>query len=168
MQKISDKLILKMINYFDGDDRRINHALKVYAFAKNIAELEGIIEEKKEIVEISSILHDIGIKVSEEKYNSSAGKYQELEGPQVARDLLDEFNIEKNIIDRVCFLIAHHHTYSNIDDIDLQILIEADFIVNIYEDSMKNDAIETVKSKYFKTKTAIEILNSMYLKKPEK
>ena len=165
MGKISDRVILKMIKYFDGDVRRINHALKVYAFSKNIGELEEINENKKEILEIAAILHDIGIKVSEEKYNSSAGKYQELEGPQVARDLLAEFNIEKDILDRVCFLISHHHTYSSIDDIDLQILIEADFIVNIFEDSMETSAVETVKSKYFRTNTGIEILNSMYLDK---
>lgn len=163
MNNVIDKIILKMIKYFDGDAKRINHALKVYSLSKSIGNLEDIGEAKQEILEMSAVLHDIGIKVSEEKYKSSAGKYQEIEGPKVAVDLLEEFNLENEVIDRICFLIAHHHTYSSIDDIDLQILIESDFIVNIFEDQIDTKTVKMVKEKYFRTKAGIEILESMYL-----
>lgn len=66
-----------MIEYFGEDVRRINHAIKVYGFAKTLGELEGLDNNGQFVLEVSAILHDIGIKVSEEKYNSSAGKYQE-------------------------------------------------------------------------------------------
>jgi hypothetical protein len=68
---------------------------------------------------------------SERKYSSSAAKYQEMEGPPIARDLLKEFNLGTEFIERICFLIGNHHTYNKIDDIDFQILVESDFIVNI-------------------------------------
>ena len=58
-----------MIQYFGHDVRRINHALKVYSFAKCIAQNEKISETKLLIVEISAILHDIGIKNAEIKYH---------------------------------------------------------------------------------------------------
>lgn len=163
MNNTIDKIILKMIKYFDGDVKRINHALKVYSFSKSIGNLEDIGEAKQKILEISAVLHDIGIKVSEEKYKSSAGKYQEIEGPKVAVDLLEEFNLENEDIDRICFLISHHHTYSSIDDIDLQILIESDFIVNIFEDQIDTKTVKMIKEKYFKTKAGSEILENMYL-----
>lgn len=153
-------LLAKMIAYFEGDVKRINHALKVYSFARNIAILEHLDVKKTEIVEAAAILHDIGIKVSEQKYNSSAGKYQELEGPAVASELLEGWSFE--FVQRVCYLIGHHHTYSAIDDMDFQILVEADFLVNIFEDNYNREQISTVKEKYFKTKTGIGYINSMY------
>ena len=69
------------------------------------------------------------------------------------------------IINRVCFLIGHHHSYSQIDGIDYQILVEADFLVNIYEDNMNESQIKSIRNKIFKTKSGISIIDSMYLSK---
>lgn len=157
------EIINAMISYYSGDVRRINHFLKVYGFAKTIGELENLDEETQNILEIAAITHDIGIKLSEEKYNSSAGNYQQIEGPPEARNLLSDLNIESTIIERVCFLIAHHHTYHNITEMDYQILVEADFLVNAYEDSMDSIAIEKVKNKLFQTVAGKSLLDRMYL-----
>lgn len=159
---MTSSVIKKMILYFEGDIKRINHALKVYAFTKSIGELEGVSGEKLQILELASILHDIGIKESEKKYSSSAAKYQQIEGPPVARDFLQEFNISQHFIDRVCFLIGNHHTYTRIDDIDFQILVEADFLVNIFEDNLGKEQVTSIKQNYFKTKTGLSYLDSMY------
>lgn len=103
-------VINEMIGYYANDPRRVNHFLKVYSFSKSIGELEKLDEETQYILEIAAIMHDIGIKISEEKYNSSAGNYQEIEGPPVAREMLEKLGFHEKIIDRVCFLIGHHHT----------------------------------------------------------
>lgn len=161
-EKTSD-IINEMISYYAKDPRRVNHFLKVFSFAKSIGELEKLDEDTQDILEVAAIMHDIGIKISEEKYNSSAGNYQEIEGPPVAREMLSRFSFDKEFIDRVCYLIGHHHTYSKIDGIDYQILIEADFLVNIYEDGIKTTQIESIKDKYFKTKVGIEFLTNLYL-----
>ena len=78
-------------------------------------------------------------------------------------EMLTKLNFSKDIIDRVCFLIGHHHTYSNIEGIDYQILVEADFLVNIFEDEINKDSIKSIKEKIFKTKSGIKILNDLYL-----
>lgn len=158
--KIISKIISEMISYYSGDVKRINHFLKVHSFAKAIGELEDIGEDELYILEIAAIVHDIGIKASEEKYNSNAGNYQEIEGPEIARQLLEKASIENDVIERVCYLVGHHHTYTNIDKIDFQILVEADFLVNICEDNIKE--INTVKNKYFKTQTGINFLEKLY------
>ena len=149
-----------MVDYYAGDVKRINHFLKVHAFAKAIGELENLYELDQYTLEIAAIVHDIGIKVSEEKYNSAAGNYQELEGPKVAEELLKKLNIDTNIIGRVCYLVGHHHSYNNIQGIDYQILVEADFLVNICEDKITE--INSIKEKYFKTKTGIDFINKVY------
>lgn len=74
-----------MITYFGHDIKRINHALKVYGFVKAIGEEEIMDSEKLQVLEVAAILHDIGIKESERKYNSTSGSYQEIEGPPIVQ-----------------------------------------------------------------------------------
>lgn len=157
------RIFNKMTEYYKGDIKRINHFMKVYGFSKAIAEGEALDNKTKEILEATALMHDIGIKVSEEKYNSSAGKYQEIEGPAVAEKFLTELNYDKDFIDRVCYIIGHHHSYSNIDGLDYQILVEADFIVNLYEDNCSKEAIDTAYNKIFKTESGKKIIREMYL-----
>jgi HD superfamily phosphodiesterase len=128
--------LTRMVDYFGTDVRRINHALKVYSFASLIGRKENLTAEELEITEIAAVLHDIGIPVSEQKYQSSAGRYQEIEGPPVSRKILESLNASSYITGRVCFLIGNHHTYTKIDGIDFQILVEADLLVNFFEDEM--------------------------------
>lgn len=153
-----------MIEYFGTDIRRINHALKVYGFSTCIAGREGLSENELLIIDIASILHDIGIKEAEKKYNSSSGHYQEIEGPAVALELLADLEINKSTLDRICFLIANHHSYHKIDGIDFQILVEADFLVNIFEDEIPSHSIENIQKKHFKTAAGISMIESMYIK----
>ena len=152
-----------MIRYFQGDAKRINHALKVYSFAHTICCSENVNGMKREIIEFAAILHDIGIHEAEKKHHSTAGNYQEIEGPPIARQMLMIRRVSQEIIDRVCYVIGNHHSYSKIDDTDFQILVEADFLVNIFEDDMQIKAIESIKNKYFKTNSGREILSTMYL-----
>lgn len=156
-------IMLDMIEYFKNDARRINHALKVYGYAIAISSREQLSDNEKYIIALSSILHDIGIKVSEQKYKSSAGKYQEIEGPEIASQIMKNRNIDPEIINRVCYLIGNHHTYSKINGLDFQILVEADFLVNIYEDDIDKASIISIRDKYFKTEAGIKLIDSLYL-----
>lgn len=156
------KIMSEMIDYYQGDARRINHFLKVYTYAKLIGTKEIKEELSMDILEVAAVTHDIGIKNSERKYNSSAGNYQQIEGPPVAKKMLEKFDLDADFIKRVCWLIAHHHTYKGIDSLDYQILIEADFIVNAYEDNLSLKAIKSFKDKVFKTETGKTILDKLY------
>lgn len=160
----SSLVMKQMILYFGNDTRRIHHFMKVFSYAKLIGEMEGLEKEKQEILEVAALTHDIGIKISEEKYQSSSGEYQQIEGPPEAKKMLEQFMFEEDFIDRICYLIGHHHTYHEINGLDYQILVEADFLVNIAEDQMEQKAILYCKDKIFKTKTGIELLESLYEK----
>lgn len=156
-------LIGKMIDYYEGDPKRVQHFLKVYEFARLIGEAEEHPKDTLTVLKTAAIVHDIGIKVSEQKYDSSAGKYQEQEGPAIAEPMLRACGYEEEMIDRVLFLIAHHHTYNQIDGIDYQILVEADFLVNLFEDNSNRQVAENVKENIFRTKTGLWYLEKMFL-----
>lgn len=158
-----EQILRQAVLYDGGDSRRIHHFLKVYSFAKMIGEGEHLSEREQYILEVAAVLHDIGIHASEEKYGSVAGNYQELEGPPLARELLQKMGVEDDIVDRVCYLIGHHHTYGNVDGMDYQILIEADFFVNAYEDAMSRSVMQTMYGNIFRTETGKMLFYSMYL-----
>jgi len=180
--RMIDQISLKMISYFGTDARRIQHTLKVHELAGLIGRREGLAGEDLFILEAAALLHDIGIKESERKYDSSAGKYQEQEGPPVAAALLDKFRksglnesgfnesglsksgLKEKSIERICYLIGHHHTYTEIDGLDFRALVEADFLVNIYEEGSSGSAVISIRDKYFKTETGIALLDSMFEK----
>lgn len=156
-----------MIAYFDGDVRRINHLLKVYGFAKVIGELERLDASTQRTLEIAALTHDIGIKVSEAKYHSASGEYQQLEGPTEAERLLSTLDIHPAMIARVCWLIAHHHTYGDIQGADYQILVEADFLVNIHEDALSLASVLQIEKSIFRTNAGTELLHMLYLQNAE-
>lgn len=156
-------LILAMTEYEGSCAERVNHFLKVYAFAKTIGEGEAFPAKVQEILETAAIVHDIGIKPSLEKYHSAAGEHQEKEGPAPAKAMLTALGYPPAVTDRVCYLVGHHHTYSGIDGSDYQALVEADFLVNIYESEMKRPEIEAVRKNVFRTKTGIKLLDMLYL-----
>ena len=162
--KIGD-VLAEMTAYNAGDVRRVNHLIKVYGFAKTIGEREGLDADTQEILEIAALTHDIGIRNSERKFGNCTGAHQQEEGPPEARALLNELGADERVIARVCWLIAHHHTYTDIQGMDYQILVEADFLVNAFEDEMDGDAIRTVRGKLFRTKTGLELLDLLYFTK---
>ena len=157
-----DDLFMDMIAYYDGDPKRIQHFTKVHSYARLIGIGEELDDASLFILEAAAYTHDIGIRVAEEKYGRGDGKLQEQEGPIIAQKMLSQLGFENYIVERICFLIGHHHTYDNIDGLDYQILVEADFLVNLYEDDAGNRAINKAYKRIFKTETGKKIFRLMF------
>ncbi|HAH60668.1 MAG TPA: phosphohydrolase [Treponema sp.] len=159
-------LLRAMISYDKDDPKRIQHFLKVYEFTHLICDGEQVDTMIRQTAETAAIVHDIGIHLSEQKYGSSGGKYQEQEGPAEARKMLSGLYYADNIIDRVCWLVGHHHTYTNINAADYQILVEADFLVNLYEDfpeaAVRRDAAEAAYRNIFRTETGKQLFKELF------
>ena len=157
-----DDLFMDMIAYYDGDPKRIQHFTKVHSYARLIGIGEELDDASLFILEAAAYTHDIGIRVAEEKYGRCDGKLQEQEGPIIAQKMLSQLGFENYIVERICFLIGHHHTYDNIDGLDYQILVEADFLVNLYEDNESDNAIRAVRKNIFRTQSGLKILDDMF------
>ncbi len=159
---LTNKLIEEMISYNRGNAKRIQHFIKVHSFAKLIGETEDLSPAELFVLETAAVVHDIGIKPSEAKYGRCDGKLQEQEGPEPARELLKGLGYENTVIERVCYLVAHHHTYENVEGLDYRILLEADFLVNLYEDGISKEGVQRAYEKIFVTETGKRICREMF------
>lgn len=156
-------LMRAMIKYDGGDVPRIQHFVKVHDFARMIGVAEDVGSEQLFILEAAAILHDVGIHAAEAKYDNSHGKHQEELGPAEAKKVLAEVGgFTEQQTERICWLIAHHHTYTNVTSQDHRILLEADFLVNSFEDNLSKEAIASFRENVFRSPSAIYMLNMMW------
>ena len=162
-EQILAELLQAMIKYDQGDARRIQHLVKVHDFARMIAIAERMNEEERFILEAAAILHDVGIHAAEAKYGNCSGKHQEELGPEEACKVLsrvDGFTSEQ--VERICWLIAHHHTYTDVTSKDHRILLEADFLVNSFEDNISREGVIAFRDNVFRSASAIRMLDNMW------
>lgn len=153
----------KMIEFYQGSIHDIDHFLKVWALAKTIGELEGLDPHTQQVLELAAVVHDISCPLCRKKYGNTDGKNQELESPPLVEAFFADLPVNRGDVDRISWLVAHHHTYMNIDGLDHQILLEADFLVNAGESSYPRQTIESFRQHVFHTTAGRKLLKRMYL-----
>jgi HD superfamily phosphodiesterase/predicted RNA-binding Zn-ribbon protein involved in translation (DUF1610 family) len=159
---LKDKLLHDIELLFGDDHKRIEHAKKVMGYTQELLKKE---EGDWHILMPASILHDVGIRVSERKYGSAAGHLQEKEGPGIARKLLLKLGLNLKHIDEICDIIAHHHTPGVINTANFKILYDADSLVNM-EEVVQNKDTEKIRKmidKQFLTRTGKELAEIKFL-----
>lgn len=161
---IISEISAAMVDFYRGSLHDIDHFLKVHAYAKLIGEMEKLPDAQQKILEIAAIVHDIPCPLCREKYGNANGKYQEKEGPALAREFLKDFDLGNDEIERVCWLVGHHHTIENVDGIDHRILLEADYLVNAGESGFSRENIENTLKTVFRTESGAALLKSIYLR----
>ena len=152
----------RMIDYSKGNRRDINHFLKVYAYAKTIGECEGLDPETQLTLEVAAIVHDIACPLCREKYGNTNGKYQEVEGMVLAAEFLKDAGLPQACLDRVVYLVGHHHTLTDVEGLDYQILLEADYLVNADEHGYSGENVENTLAEIFRTATGSALLRAVY------
>lgn len=157
-----NNLCKEMISFYRGDPARIQHFMKVHGFAKLIGEEEGLDEKTLYILEAAACVHDIGIRPALEKYGKENGSLQEKEGSAEAEKMMKLLGFDEEVIDRVSFLVGHHHTYTGIEGMDYQILVEADFLVNYFENDMDRETVRKSVEKIFRTEAGKRIAQEMF------
>ena len=156
------QLTEKMIAFSKGDIHDIEHFMKVWGYAKTIGELEGLDEGTQFILELAALTHDIACPLCREKYGSSIWAKQEEEGAPMVRDFLADTALSPAIIDRVAYLVGHHHTLTGVEGADYQILIEADYMVNAAEKGLEKGEIAAFVAEHFRTKSGIALIKSIF------
>ncbi len=156
------QIMEKMIAFSDGNIHDIDHFIRVWTYARTIGELENLDRETQFLLEVAAITHDIACPLCRVKYGNTNGKYQEEEGVSMVKEFLSDTGIAEEVIDRVAFLVGHHHTFSGIDGIDYQILIEADYIANATEKGYGQENIVNFMQKIMKTEGGKQILKAIY------
>ena len=158
---LRQRVIAEMKALFGDDQSRIDHALRVLDFAEQIlAESSADVA----IVTAAAILHDIGIPAAEATRGSSAARYQEIEGPPIAREILEKINVAPATVESVCTIIAHHHN-GQIDTPEFNVIWDADWLVNLpgYHPDADHDELQAAITKIFRTATGKTIAEKLFL-----
>ena len=154
---LKDRIAIEMKRYFKSDFKRIGHATRVARYAERIGKNE---RGNLAVILAAAYLHDIGIHESEKKYNSTAAKYQEQEGPPIARSIMIKLGAKEELIEEVCDIIGHHHHPRSEETLNFKVLYDADLITNLEEkqkeSSMDSDRISSIIDKSFLTDSGRE------------
>ena len=156
------EIMEKMISFSNGNIHDIDHLIRVWAYAKTIGELEGLDAETMLILEVAAITHDIACPLCRVKHGNTNGKYQEIEGTQIAKDFLNNTGLTDTQINRVAFLVGHHHTLTGIEGADWQILVEADYIVNASESGYSEQNILNFIENHAKTESGKRLIRQVF------
>lgn len=162
---LKDRVAVAMKRYFHTDFKRIGHATRVARYAEAIGKKElGNLP----VILCTAYLHDIGIKEAERKHNSNAPKWQELEGPPIARQILEKLNAKEEMIEEVCDIVGHHHHPREIETLSFKVLYDADLITNLEESNretpMEKGRIEKIIAKSFLTHHGREMATEVLVK----
>jgi len=163
MPRLKELLEKALKDTFGDDERRIDHARRVFEYAQAILKEEGGDET---VVFAAALLHDVGITVAERLHNSSAGSHQERYGPPLAREIMERLDMAPDVVDHVCDIIADHHSGKKMDTPEFRILWDADWLVNIPDEFDLDDTekIARIIERVFKTDTGRETAIRLFLK----
>jgi len=159
---LADRLIAAVKTEFGSDHARIEHALAVLDHANHLLKEEG---GQPRVVIAAALLHDIGIPEAEKKHGSAGARWQELEGPPVARRILEKTGVDRVTIEHVCDIVGSHHSAGKIDTLEFRILWDADWLVNLpgtFPDRGE-DELKTLIDSTFKTDAGRARAYNMFL-----
>lgn len=158
-----DTLIDEMKKVFGEDQKKVEHALAVLNYAEKIQAHE---DGDLLIVRAAAILHDVDIHEARRMQGSSASRYREIESSLIAEKILKQYDLDTEIIQHICKIIANHHNSKDIDSIEFRIVFDADQLVNIYEDfqGTGEEKLEEIIGDKFKTKGGFELAKKLFLK----
>ncbi len=161
-ESLVDRLIAEMKKVFGSDQKRITHALTVLSNAQDILKKEG---GDPKVVVAAAVLHDIGIQEAERKHGSNAGRFQEMEGPPIARPIMEGLSLDPDTVDHVERIIANHHSARDIDTLEFRILWDADWLVNLGDEfgDKGRDWLAQKIEKLFRTETGKNLARAKYL-----
>ena len=159
---LKNKIIKKMMEAFEFDNIHINHTYRVLDYAQEISEIE---KGDPDIVISSAILHDIGIPACKNKYKSIEGQLQEIEGPPIAKSILESLNLEAEAIEEVCGIVGCHHSPGEINTINFKIMWDADWLVNLPDvyDLKDKEKLDEIINKTFMTQTGLKKAKEFFL-----
>ena len=151
---LKDRVAIEMKRYFKTDFKRIGHATRVARYADRIGKAEGA---NIAVVLSAAYLHDIGIHAAEQKHGSTSGRFQEQEGPPIARSILEKLKAPDGMIDEVCDIVGHHHHPRDEETLNFKVLYDADMIENLDEKRQKSsldvDRLTRIIEKSFLTES---------------
>ena len=156
------ELMERMMDFSTGNIHDIDHLIRVWTYARTIGKLESLDAETQFVLEAAAITHDIACPLCREKYGNTNGKYQETEGEALVREFLADTDLTAVQVDRVAYLVGHHHTLRDIQGADYQILVEADYVANATENGYGRENVERFLEKIARTESGKRLMHEVF------
>ena len=156
------EIMEKMIAYSNGDRHDIDHLIRVWTFARVIGEGDWLDTETQFVLEAAAITHDIACPLCRVKYGYTNGKYQEREGEALVRRFFADSDLPREQIERIVWLVGHHHSFAEIGCMDHQILLEADFLANAAENGYSLKKRQFFEERFLKTESGARLLHALF------
>ena len=164
---LKDRVAIEMKRYFTPDFKRIGHATRVARYAEELAKKE---KGNPAVILSAAYLHDIGIHEAERKYQSTAARYQEEEGPPIARQILIKLGAREDLIEEVCDIVGHHHHPREKETTNFKAIYDADLIVNLEENQKEKasspERLASIIDGSFLTDSGRELAIKVFQKTP--
>jgi predicted HD phosphohydrolase len=156
------KVKVAMEQYFGDDQRRIDHALQVSLYAM---ELLTYVDANPILTLTAAYLHDIGIHEAKRKHNSSAGNWQEIEGPPIVRQILAELHADYTFTELVAEIVANHHTRDGVLSPEFRVIWDADALVNFAGvlEGKSEEQIENILQDHMATEAGFRIASHIFI-----
>ncbi len=146
------------LGYEQGHSRRSLHILSVLRLTQLIADGEGVTGEEREALLAAAILHDIPIRYCKEAYSDACQANQRREAVWMVPEFLQKAGYPPQTAQQVLPLVLGHHRYEETPGPLLQILMEADLLVNRLEGE---PVAPEFARRFFKTETGKGLLEAM-------
>lgn len=161
-EEFKDIIISGMKEHFDGDQEKIDHALKLLEFA------EKILEKKKgnpKVVIGAASLYDIGLCGEEGERERHSGSHQGKDSLSTVRDILERSGSKEEVIEEVCQIIEGHYHPDKIDTLNSKIIYDAARLANLGHeyDIYNKEKLRKLISRVFLTDTGKNIAEKIYL-----
>ncbi len=130
-EAVTGRIIAAVKKELKDDEKRISHAIQVLENAEKILQEE---KASPRITLAAALLHDIGVRESEEKYDSAAFRHNRIESASIARRVLKGLDFSEEDIEHVCRIVAHHHSGMPEETPEFRIVWDADRLVSFSDE----------------------------------
>jgi len=157
------QVLSEMTRILKHDRAQVEHAMKVYVYASIIGDLEGLQGDQLRALRAAAILNDIVLPECLDREGEWNGELQRRYGEPMVREVLARLGYDR-YADQVAYLVgrSHHFLEEMHENLGLQILIEANFLVNL-SDGTCTEKPEDVYNRYFATATGRAMMKDLFL-----
>lgn len=157
---LRERICLEIKKYFRTDFEQVNHALAVSHYAERILKMEG---GNPLVVLGAACLHDIGLHETSEKNDALGAEAQKAKRLVVAKGILEKLDVQREVITEICDLILELQGPKTHETLELQILLEAEWLAKIKEKDRSNrpEELERLIAETFKTKTGRKLAEEL-------
>lgn len=146
-------LLSHVLTYEEGHPRRTQHILKVLSLTRLLGQAEGLGDDGRRLLQAAAIVHDLPIRFCKARYGGDASQpRQRQEAPGLVRRFLLEAGYSPSDVVPVLELVLRHHDYKTPRSQLLQLLMEADGLVNCYVSPPSASRMECLEG-LFQTET---------------